>query len=56
MAMKENNVKNLVFSSSCTVYGEPKYLPIDESHPLTAINPYGRSKLHVEEILKDLAF
>ena len=55
-AMKENNVKNLVFSSSCTVYGEPKYHPIDENHPLTAINPYGRSKLHVEEILKDLAF
>ena len=55
-AMKENDVKNLVFSSSATVYGEPKYLPIDESHPLMAINPYGRSKLHVEEILKDLAF
>ena len=55
-AMKENNVKNLVFSSSATVYGEPKYLPIDENHPLAAINPYGRSKLHIEEILKDLAF
>ena len=54
-AMQENQVKKLVFSSSATVYGVPKYLPYDEDHPTSAINPYGRSKLHVEEILSDLA-
>lgn len=54
-AMQENKVKKLVFSSSATVYGVPKYLPYDEDHPTSAINPYGRSKLHVEEILSDLA-
>jgi len=45
----------LVFSSSATVYGDPQYLPIDESHPTAATNPYGRTKLHIEEILSDLA-
>lgn len=54
-AMRENKVKKLVFSSSATVYGVPKYLPYDEAHPTSAINPYGRSKLHVEEMLSDLA-
>lgn len=54
-AMQENQVKKLVFSSSATVYGVPKYLPYDEDHPTSAINPYGRSKLHVEEMLSDLA-
>lgn len=54
-AMARTNVKTLVFSSSATVYGEPKYLPIDEAHPLSATNPYGRSKLHIEEILRDVA-
>jgi UDP-glucose 4-epimerase len=54
-AMQENQVKKLVFSSSATVYGVPKYLPYDEAHPTSPINPYGRSKLHVEEILSDLA-
>lgn len=54
-AMKSTNVKTLVFSSSATVYGDPKYLPIDESHPTSATNPYGRSKLHIEEMLKDIA-
>lgn len=54
-AMARTNVKALVFSSSATVYGEPKYLPIDEAHPLSATNPYGRSKLHIEEILRDVA-
>ena len=55
--MKENNVKNLVFSSSCTVYGKPKYLPLDENHPLSAdyiTSPYGKSKYFVENILKDV--
>lgn len=54
-AMQENQVKTLVFSSSATVYGEPQYLPIDESHPTNATNPYGRTKLHIEEMLQDLA-
>lgn len=54
-AMQENQVKMLVFSSSATVYGEPQYLPIDENHPTNAINPYGRTKLHIEEMLQDIA-
>jgi len=54
-AMKLTNVKNLVFSSSATVYGDPQYLPIDENHPTGSTNAYGRSKLHIEEMLKDIA-
>lgn len=54
-AMQAANIKTLVFSSSATVYGEPQYLPIDEAHPTGATNPYGRSKLQVEEILVDVA-
>lgn len=54
-AMQSVQVKTLVFSSSATVYGEPQYLPLDESHPTSATNPYGRSKLHIEEMLKDVA-
>lgn len=54
-AMQSAKVKTLVFSSSATVYGEPKYLPLDESHPTSATNPYGRSKLHIEEMLNDVA-
>lgn len=53
-AMNECGVKTLVFSSSATVYGDPKRLPLTEDHPLSATNPYGRSKLMVEEILRDL--
>ncbi len=53
-AMSFANVKKLVFSSSATVYGDPQYLPIDEEHPLKATNPYGHSKLHIEEILSDV--
>ena len=54
-AMQKVDVKTLVFSSSATVYGEPQYLPYDEDHPTNPVNPYGLSKLHVEEILKTLA-
>lgn len=54
-AMQKVGVKVLVFSSSATVYGEPKYLPYDEDHPTKPMNPYGQSKLQVEEILRDLA-
>lgn len=52
--MAENNVKNLVFSSSATVYGDPANLPIKEDFPTGATNPYGQSKLMVEYILADL--
>ena len=55
-AMKSQGVTNLLFSSSATIYGEPLYLPIDESHPLKAINPYGETKLIVEKILKDIVY
>lgn len=54
-AMQSAQVKTLVFSSSATVYGEPQYLPLDEGHPTRATNPYGRSKLHIEEMLNDIA-
>jgi UDP-glucose 4-epimerase len=54
-AMQSVGVKTLVFSSSATVYGDPLYLPLDEQHPLKATNPYGRTKLMIEEILSDLA-
>ncbi|CAK0767780.1 UDP-glucose 4-epimerase [Gammaproteobacteria bacterium] len=54
-AMRAVNIKTLVFSSSATVYGNPRYLPIDEDHPTSATNPYGRSKLHIEEMLSDVA-
>jgi UDP-glucose 4-epimerase len=52
--MKKNNCKSIVFSSSATVYGDPHTTPIKENFPLSATNPYGRSKLMVEEILRDL--
>ena len=54
-AMKINGVNKFLFSSSASIYGEPVYLPIDEKHPLNAINPYGESKLIVEKILSDLS-
>lgn len=54
-AMQKVGIKTLVFSSSATVYGEPQYLPYDEEHPTKPMNPYGQSKLQVEEILRDLA-
>lgn len=54
-AMQKVGGKTLVFSSSATVYGEPQYLPYDEEHPTKPMNPYGQSKLQVEEILRDLA-
>jgi UDP-glucose 4-epimerase len=53
-SMQEAGVSTIVFSSSATVYGEPQYLPLDEAHPTSAANPYGRTKLHVEEMLADL--
>jgi UDP-glucose 4-epimerase len=53
-AMQTCNIKTMVFSSSATVYGEPQYLPIDEDHPTSATNPYGRTKLDIEKMLADL--
>ena len=52
--MNKHNVKKLVFSSSATVYGNPKTLPIKEDFPLSTTNPYGSTKLMIEGILKDL--
>ncbi|MCW8931693.1 MAG: UDP-glucose 4-epimerase GalE [Gammaproteobacteria bacterium] len=52
--MRDFNVKNFVFSSSATVYGDPHTVPITEDFPLSATNPYGRSKLIIEEISHDL--
>jgi UDP-glucose 4-epimerase len=54
-AMREADIKSLVFSSSATVYGDPASVPIREDFPLSATNPYGRSKLMIEDILRDLA-
>lgn len=53
-AMRECQVRTLVFSSSATVYGDPQFLPLTEDHPLSATNPYGRSKLVIEDMLRDL--
>lgn len=53
--MAQHRVDNLVFSSSATVYGDPITVPIMENFPLAATNPYGRSKLMIEEMLRDLA-
>ena len=54
-AMRKSGVKNLVFSSSATVYGRAKSMPIYEDFPTSATNPYGRTKLFIEEILKDVS-
>jgi len=54
-AMREAGCRNLVFSSSCTVYGNPDTVPIVESSPLEAVNPYGRTKLVSEEIMRDVS-
>lgn len=53
--MAQAEVKTMVFSSSATVYGEPASVPIHEDFPLSASNPYGRTKLMIEDILRDLA-
>lgn len=53
--MREFGVKNLVFSSSATVYGKAEKMPLEEDFPTSATNPYGRTKLFIEEILKDVA-
>ena len=52
--MQAHNVKKMVFSSSATVYGTPKTVPIDETFPLSTTNPYGSTKLMIEQILRDI--
>ncbi len=52
-SMQRHGAGNLIFSSSCAVYGEPQEIPLTEKHPYHPINPYGRSKLMVEQILSD---
>ncbi len=54
-AMRRNGCRNLIFSSSATVYGDPASVPIDESFPLHTTNPYGATKLMIEDILRDVA-
>ena len=53
MAMSKAGCNNIVFSSSATVYGKPKYLPYDEEHPTNPVNPYGHTKLMIENIIYD---
>lgn len=53
--MKAHGVRDMVFSSSATVYGDPLFLPLDESHPVgSCTNPYGKSKYFIEEMIQDL--
>jgi len=51
--MRENNVNKFIFSSSAATFGNPQYIPIDEKHPQSPINPYGETKLVVEHIMRD---
>lgn len=53
--MLDHNVHSFIFSSSCAVYGEPQYVPMDEKHPTAPVSPYGRTKLAVEFMLQDYA-
>lgn len=50
----KNNIKKFIFSSTAAIFGEPQYTPIDEQHPKSPVNPYGQSKLFVENLLRDL--
>jgi UDP-glucose 4-epimerase len=54
-AMRAHGAQRIVFSSSATVYGVPEQVPLAEDAPLGPINPYGRTKLHIEEMLRDVA-
>ncbi|MGM5033830.1 UDP-glucose 4-epimerase GalE [Tardiphaga sp. 803_E3_N1_3] len=54
-AMQQTGVRNIVFSSSATVYGEPDVLPLQEDHKLAPSSPYGRTKMQAEELLSDIA-
>jgi UDP-glucose 4-epimerase len=52
-AMSKAECNNIVFSSSATVYGKPHYLPYDEEHPTNPVNPYGRTKLIIKNLISD---
>lgn len=52
-SMKEEKIQNIIFSSTCATYGNPISIPMNETHPQSPINPYGRSKLMIEQILSD---
>ncbi|OGN65497.1 MAG: UDP-glucose 4-epimerase GalE [Chlamydiae bacterium RIFCSPHIGHO2_12_FULL_49_9] len=52
-AMRQNGIKDLIFSSTCATYGIPQSIPIIETHPQDPINPYGRSKLMIEQMIRD---
>ena len=52
-AMVKHDIKHFIFSSTAAIFGEPQYTPIDEAHPQSPINPYGRTKLMVEQMLED---
>ena len=52
-AMIGRNVKKIVFSSTCAVYGDPEYLPLDEKHPKNPVNPYGDTKFQIEKMLEE---
>jgi UDP-glucose 4-epimerase len=54
-SMVQHHIRHIIFSSSAAVYGEPHYTPIDEAHVLAPVNPYGRSKLMVEQMLQDFS-
>lgn len=51
--MIANNVKNIVFSSTCATYGEPQYMPLDEKHQQLPISPYGKTKFMIEKVMED---
>ena len=53
VSMRENSVNNIVFSSTCATYGNPNYMPLDEKHPQKPINPYGKTKFTIEQIMED---
>lgn len=53
VAMLHAGVKNIIFSSTCAVYGEAKILPVDENHPTSPVNPYGESKLQAEDLIRE---
>src|SRR5258708_17419700 len=50
--MRQNSVRKMVFSSTCATYGDPKQIPIPEEHPQSPVNPYGASKVMVEDLLR----
>jgi UDP-glucose-4-epimerase GalE len=52
-AMRQHGTKHFIFSSTCATFGNPQYIPMDERHPQEPINPYGRSKLMLEQVLRD---